>query len=421
LTRDVMGGLYSWRPLVQLSFGLNEATWGVHPFGYRLEVLAWQAVAAGALYAIATRLSDRLRGGLAALLFAVHPVQVESVSWTCARGGPLATALLLGALLAYLAWRHDQDRRGVQLWMVLVPFALALATLESSVTFVGVVLATDVLLPGPAMRIGHRLQVYVGLIAVVVGFLGLRHVSSPAATTMNMIGLDEHWPANAGQMLAFALQKLQAIFAMLFTVDGQPEWVAAALAAATAVAAALGWWRGRRLGLWGLIWIIVAGAPFTLLLLGPAPRQLHLATVGFGLLLADLVVTMAEIAARRSRHLGAVCVAALMVLWLGQMVRKIDDATALLVERGRLTAALLDDLQRLVPQPRPGSELVFEGLGDLRVEGHVFVYGLEDAVRVIYDDGSLRTSFGARGAPRTAAYRLLYDGGHLALLGGARS
>lgn len=416
LTRDVMGGLYSWRPVVQLSFGLNEAAWGMHVFGYRLAVLAWQALGAGLVYAIVTRLAGALRGALAAVFFSVHPIHVESLSWTCARGAPIATALLLLALYGCVAARHDGARSGRALAWILIPFAVAMATLETSIVFVGLLLAADVLLPAPQWRAAPRLRVYAGLSAVAAGYLWLRHASSPASTTMGMVGLDARWPLSAAGVVVFALHKLLAVAAMLLTLDGQPEWRTAALVAAVALAVGLCWWRGRALGLWGLAWIVVAGAPFTLGLLGPAPRHLHLASVGFGLLCADLVATGTELVARRQRQLALVCATGLMVLWLGRMASMIDQQAAVFVERGRLAGALLADLRRLVPQPRPGSELAFYGLGPLRAQRGVFVYGFDDAVRLLYDDGSLRIHLGARGSAPLADYHLSYDDGRLALL-----
>jgi len=416
LTRDVMGGLYSWRPVLQLAFGLNEALWGVHVFGYRLEALAWQALAAGLVYAIVARIADPLRGAVAAVLFGVHPVHVESLSWTCACGGPISTALLLLSLRGYLAWRQDEGRRPWMLAGVLVPFVLATATLETSIVFIGVVFAAELFLPAPAVRLGARLQLYVGLSAVAAGYLWLRHSSSPASTTMGMVGLDLRWPATMPQVAAFSLRKLLVVAGMLSTLDGQPVWCVAVVTGAGALAAGLCWWRGRGLGLWGLSWIVVAGAPFTLALLGPAPRHLHLAAVGFGLLCAELAASGIELVARRQRQLALVCAVALMLLWLGRMVLKIDQQTSVFVERGRLADGLLADLQGLVPQPRPGSELAFYGLGTLRAERGVFVYGLDDAVRLLYDDGSLRVRFGTRGDPSSANYHLSYDDGRLVML-----
>lgn len=450
LTRDVMQGLYSWRPLVQLSFGLNEAAWGVHPLGYRVTALLWQALAAGLLYAIVRRVAGPLRGGLAALLFAVHPVHVESLSWTCARGAPISTAFVLLALFGYLAWRRGDYRKQtgrhqtgrqqttdatsrqrsiwvcclsvcclLSLWLVLLPFALALATLESSVVFVGLVLAADGLLPAAPLRVGHRLQLYGGLVAVLVGFLWLHRTGSSAVTMMNMVGFGEHWPLSAGPLFVFVVRKLHAMAAMLLTLDPQSGWVTAAMVGAV-VLVGVCWWRGQRLGVWGLVWIVLTGAPFTLLLLGPYPRHLHLVSVGFALLFAELLASTAESVGRWNRRLAVVCVAGLMVLWFARMVREIDQATAVLVERGRASAALLADLQRLVPQPGPGSELAFYGLGELRGQQQVFVYGFDDAVRLLYNDGSLVTHLGPRGSAPQATYQLVYADGHLLLLNGER-
>ncbi|MBI3783581.1 MAG: glycosyltransferase family 39 protein, partial [Deltaproteobacteria bacterium] len=128
LTHDVMVGRYSWRPLVQVSFAVNQWLGGLNPFGYRFEVLLWQVISAFVLYGIVCRVGDAPRALVAALLFAVHPLQVESLAWTCARGGPISTAFLLLAVLAYLRWR----RGGHAVW-VAMPFGFAMATQENSV------------------------------------------------------------------------------------------------------------------------------------------------------------------------------------------------------------------------------------------------------------------------------------------------
>lgn len=413
LTRDVMLGLYSWRPLLQLWFGLNEAIWGVHPFGFRLAILVSHAAGACVLYAIGTQVGDWRRGALAALIFAVHPLHVESLNWTCAAGGPISTAFLLVALLGYLRWR-----RGVgSVWVVWASFALALATQETAVVFLALVVAADVLIPGPAPRIAARVRLYAGVIAVVAGFALLHRVATAATMNMYMVGFNPRWSLSPVALVGFVLRKLQVAAAMLLTLDAQPSAVILPIAAALALGALVCWWRGRPLGLWGLACIVIATAPFALLPLGPYPRHLYLALVGFAVLFAELLASVAEVLGRWNRRIAVVCVAGLMVLWLGYMMRRIDAEMAGFIERGRLAEALLTDLYRLVPAPRAGSTLAFYHLGDLRARQNVFVYGFDDAVRVLYDDASLQTQLGALGTAPDATYHFMYDGGRLALIG----
>ncbi len=55
--------------------------------------------------------ASRLVGFVAALVFAIHPLQVEVVAWAMGRKDLLSTALALGALLCWRRWLRDFDRR----------------------------------------------------------------------------------------------------------------------------------------------------------------------------------------------------------------------------------------------------------------------------------------------------------------------
>jgi tetratricopeptide (TPR) repeat protein len=86
---------------------LQWQLWGDHPLGYRLTNLALHLAGAFLVWRLAGRLGVR-RGWLAGLLFAVHPLAVESVAWISELKNVLALPLALLALLAYL----DFDERG---------------------------------------------------------------------------------------------------------------------------------------------------------------------------------------------------------------------------------------------------------------------------------------------------------------------
>ena len=412
LTRDVMGGIYSWRPVVQLSMAANYAASGVDPFGYRLTALAWHALAACLLYRIGTTVSDPIRGMLAATLFATHPLQVESLSWTCARGGPISTALLLLAVLGYLRWRQQ---RAALLW-VAVPFALALATQESAIIFPALILAAELLLPEPHLSRGRRGRLYATLGAVIVGFLLLRRAMSPAAFDFGMVGLDARWPVTVGGLLTFLIGKLQRAAALLLTLDPATTRLALPLTAAVALAALWCWWRGRLLALWGFIWVGIALAPYSLLLLGPVARYMHLPLAGFGLVFAELLLSAGALLAHWQRRVAVVVVALLTALWLGHMVRAVTVQEQAFVERGRLCRQIITDMLRLVPAPPAESRLAFYGIGELRARRGVFTYGLEDAVRLFYRDDTLRVVFRPLPPRGDAAYHLWYDNGRLRLL-----
>jgi Flp pilus assembly protein TadD len=90
-------------PLVFTTFWAEHRLWGERPFGYHLVNVLLHAGNAILLAVILHALG--LRGGwLAAGLFALHPVHVESVAWITERKNVLSTFLYLSALAAYL--RH---------------------------------------------------------------------------------------------------------------------------------------------------------------------------------------------------------------------------------------------------------------------------------------------------------------------------
>ena len=101
-------------PLTWLSLGLDYLLWGLNPAGYHLSSLLLHAATALAFYFLAVRLfrfalppatsPAALRWGaaMAALLFAVHPLRVESVAWATERRDVLSGLFYVLALLCYV-------------------------------------------------------------------------------------------------------------------------------------------------------------------------------------------------------------------------------------------------------------------------------------------------------------------------------
>lgn len=125
------------RPLTKLSFALNHE-WGGGVRAFRLVNLLIHAAATLGAFGLLRWLGGRagwsrpLAGGAAltgALLFALHPVQTESVTYVSGRSGALAAALALGSALAFV---HGRDGRRRSLYAGLSPllFVLALGAKE---------------------------------------------------------------------------------------------------------------------------------------------------------------------------------------------------------------------------------------------------------------------------------------------------
>jgi len=88
-------------PVVHTSFWIEQRLWGSAPFGYHLVNVLLHFAAALLVW----RLLERLGvpgAALAAAVFALHPVHVESVAWVTERKNVLSGVLYLAAFLAYL-------------------------------------------------------------------------------------------------------------------------------------------------------------------------------------------------------------------------------------------------------------------------------------------------------------------------------
>jgi Tfp pilus assembly protein PilF len=123
-----------YHPLTWLSLGLDYTIWGLNPTGYHFTSVILHAANAVLFYFVGLRLlgGGRFAAALAGLLFALHPLRVESVAWASERRDVLSGFFYLFSALAYLRAHREgaQQERFRTRWLAVSLAAFAAALLS---------------------------------------------------------------------------------------------------------------------------------------------------------------------------------------------------------------------------------------------------------------------------------------------------
>jgi protein O-mannosyl-transferase len=124
----------NWHPLTWLSHALDCSIFGLNPLGHHLMGVLLHAACAVVLFLLLESTTGFIwRSLIVAMLFALHPVNVESVAWAAERKNVLSMFFFLLALYAY-GWYARQP--GLRRYaVVFVLYALALMSKPQVITF----------------------------------------------------------------------------------------------------------------------------------------------------------------------------------------------------------------------------------------------------------------------------------------------
>lgn len=169
-------------PLSWMTLGADYTLWGMDARGYHLTNLLLHCGSTVILYFIALRLiracigeranenpaAASLSAATAALLFAVHPLRVESVAWVTERRDVLSLLFMSASLLCYLRFVERDRRRDYAFSLVL--FACALLSKATSLTLPAVMLILNVypLRRFPARRVYLEIAPFAVLAAATI-------------------------------------------------------------------------------------------------------------------------------------------------------------------------------------------------------------------------------------------------------------
>ena len=153
-----------WIPLTWMTFGLDYLLWGMNPVGYHLTSLLLHVTNAVVFFFVVRRIltlalpspAERshalaVSAGFAALVFAIHPLRVESVAWVTERRDVLSGLFYLLTILVYLRASERGARGQGWYWLSVAAFVCALLSKSMVVNLPVVLLILGVY---PLRRLG---------------------------------------------------------------------------------------------------------------------------------------------------------------------------------------------------------------------------------------------------------------------------
>lgn len=324
-----------YQPLTWLTYAGDHALWDLDPRGYHLTNVLLHALNAGLVFLLARRLyaaasatsgdpgapwsrSHDFAATLAALLFALHPLRVESVAWATERRDVLSTALFLLTLLSY--WRAVRPARCGSAHAPWLTLAIVLGALTILAKAIGVVLPAVLLVLNvfplrrltvergasaavrtrAVLRVGLELLPFV-LMAIIGSVVAVRaQHAAGAAADAGRLGLDQRLILLV-HSLAFYVWKTLAPYKLAplyeYPYGGLPLGVTFWASAATVVfLSALAVWQRRRWPGLPAAWVVyvVCILPVSGIFLSgsqmAADRYSYIACIGFAVLAGGAVL-----------------------------------------------------------------------------------------------------------------------------------
>jgi hypothetical protein len=340
-----------FRPLTLLLWWLGGHLWAGSAVGYHVVSVFLHAIDALLVYALALRIIGSRYGGLmAGLLFAVHPLHVEPVTWLAASSGLLCATFCLLSLLLLDTYteRGSRAQRSLVLIGSVACFLLALLSKESAVALPGVVFVWLLVRPNSVPR-GRALLVtgaYAGTLTCYLAWrfwvlggvggyelpMGFWNTAFPSAPLL--MGLEFLFPAHTilfGEHLGPWLWT-----ALLVLMAGVALWLLAGLDRVPS----------GRLCLW-ISFVFIMAIPIWVFRWQPSPtlegsRFAYLPTLGLAWLFGDICAGRG-VQRRGSLAIpvGVVATLGVLTIWYAGPWREAGRLASSVVEAG---ISVVDDL-----------------------------------------------------------------------------
>lgn len=274
-----------YRPLVAASFMLDyqlanpDDPMTTSPLIFHLTNTAWHIASALLLFGILTRLgAPRFVRAAAPLIYVIHPLHTEAVTYISGRADPMSAAFMFAAILLAL-WDGSRGKRIAGAVLCAVCFWFGLLCKESAFMLPGLLLLFALFVPrrkeaadGESQESPAYARPWAALLATSV-LLGVYAVLRgtvlyfPTDTVPRDLSFGERL-VEVGQAFAIYIRLLfiPAGLHMEWSLEGVPAWyagVGAVLLAACVAVVAVSWLTGQRRIALGMAWFLVTWFPIS--------------------------------------------------------------------------------------------------------------------------------------------------------------
>ena len=204
----------NWFPLTWLSHMLDYELFGLDSGSHHLVNVLFHAVSTLLLFFALRRMTGaRWPSAFAALIFAIHPLHVESVAWIAERKDVLSTFFWMLTLLAYSYYVAKPTR--ARYATTLVVFCLGLMAKPMLVTLPVVLLLLDLWPLRRGLRIIEKLPFFVASLASsIVAYLA--HQRGGAVATLEVIPLATRIENTLATYVVYILKTLRPTHLAMF-------------------------------------------------------------------------------------------------------------------------------------------------------------------------------------------------------------
>ncbi len=171
----------NFHPLSMLSLAFNYAISGMEPGSYHVLNLLFHLINIVLVFYFVNKLTEQKFwiATVTALLFALHPLHVESVAWVAERKDVLYTTFFIAGLIAYL--NYLKSKKISKLIPVLFFYLLSLMSKPAAVIFPVVLLAIDLYFERLKNLNTYFEKIPFFLLALILGVLTLQAQTAKGA------------------------------------------------------------------------------------------------------------------------------------------------------------------------------------------------------------------------------------------------